>query len=153
MLCEIIPGKALMMKSLILMIRTYSDLNSLDTFEDRYNYLRLNGEVGRETFGFDRYLNQNFYQSSDWKRARRAVIIRDASCDLGIPGHEINSGLIVHHMNPMTSEDIIHGESWIFDPEFLICVTERTHNAIHYGDESLLRIRFNERKPKDTKLW
>lgn len=135
------------------MIRKYSDLKTLNTFEDRYNYLKLNGKVGKETFGFDRYLNQNFYHSSDWKRARRLVIIRDSSCDLGIDGYEINSGLIVHHMNPMTSDDIIHEESWIFDPEFLICVSERTHNAIHYGDESLLRIRFNERSLNDTKLW
>lgn len=134
-------------------IRKFSELLDLETFEERFEYLKLNGEVGRSTFGFDRYLNQNFYQSSEWKRARRTVIIRDNSCDLGIYGYEINHGLVVHHMNPMTSDDIVHGESWIFDPEYLICVTERTHNAIHYGDASLLSIKFNERTPQDTKLW
>lgn len=153
MQCVIIQANKPMTKILILMIRTYSDLRSIKTFEERYAYLKLNGAVGQETFGFDRYINQSFYQSMEWKKARRSVIIRDNSCDLGIEGHEIHSGLIVHHMNPMTSDDIIHSESWIIDPEFLICVTERTHNAIHFGDESLLRIRFNERRPKDTKLW
>ena len=141
------------MMSLIMKIRKFSELLDLETFEERFEYLKLNGEVGRSTFGFDRYLNQNFYQSAEWKRARRTVIIRDNSCDLGIYGYEINHGLVVHHMNPMTSDDIVHGESWIFDPEYLICVTERTHNAIHYGDASLLNIKFTPRSAKDTKLW
>lgn len=134
-------------------IRTYSDLSELATFEERFLYLSLRGEVGLATFGFDRWINQQFYRSSEWRRARRAVILRDEGCDLGVEGHEIRVQLLVHHMNPITPRDIEHGIEGILDPEFLITTTLDTHNAIHYGDESLLRKPFVERKPGDTKLW
>jgi len=134
-------------------IKKFSDLLYLSTFEDRFEYLKLKGDVGKETFGFDRYLNQEFYHSYEWKQARRLVIIRDNSCDLGIEGYEIHNKLIVHHMNPITSADIVHGNSEMFNPEFLICVTEKTHNAIHYGDINLLDKKFVPRSAKDTKLW
>src|SRR5262252_8118183 len=100
--------------------RSYSELRRLDTFEERFAYLKLNGDVGRSTFGFDRFLNQKFYTSSEWKRVRQQVIWRDQGCDLGIPGYEIYAGILIHHINPMVVDDIIHGEEWIFDPEFLI---------------------------------
>jgi hypothetical protein len=136
------------------MIRTYSELNSLDTFEERFVYLKLGGGVGIPTFGFDRYLNQEFYKSSLWKRARTAAIARDYGCDLGVEGYEIHDRVYVHHMNPMTVEDITESNLDIIDPEFLICVTHDTHNAIHYGDESLLRRRqLVVRRSGDTKLW
>lgn len=134
-------------------IRRYSELRRFETLEDRFQYLRLDGDVGRSTFGFDRYINQKFYQSSQWKHARQMVIVRDMGCDLGVRGYEINGGLVVHHMNPMSIDDIVHGEDWILDPDFLICTTTNTHNAIHYGDETLLKREFVERKPGDTKLW
>lgn len=134
-------------------IRRYSEVVRYNTFEDRFNYLVLGGEVGETTFGFDRYINQNFYRSPEWQRARRDVIVRDEGCDLGIPGYEIHTELLVHHINPMTLDDISHGEDWILDPEYLICVTKRTHNAIHYGDAGLLKQPFEERRPGDTKLW
>lgn len=134
--------------------RRYSELRRLETFEERFDYLKLGGEVGRATFGFDRYLNQQFYSSYEWKQARRSVIIRDDGCDLGIPGREIHTELLVHHMNPMTADDIVHGEEWIFDPEFLVVTTKMTHNAIHYGDESLLIPSVvPQRSPNDTNLW
>lgn len=137
----------------ITMTRSYSELRSLDTFEDRYRYLSLKGTVASETFGSERYINQEFYRSIEWKRVRRQVIVRDYGCDLGIEGYEIFSGLVVHHMNPMTVEDIVHGDESILDPEFLITTTHQTHNAIHYGDERLIPRLFAERKPGDTKLW
>jgi hypothetical protein len=118
--------------------RRYSELRRLQTFEERYAYLRLDGQVGQVTFGFDRWVNQQFYTSFEWKHARNEVILRDNGCDLGIRGHEVPFGLLVHHMNPLTVEDIERGEDWIIDPEFLICTSKRTHNAIHYGDDSLL---------------
>lgn len=135
------------------MIRTYSELRRLDAFEDRYHYLKLGGSVGASTFGFDRYINQQFYTSRQWRQLRHHIITRDIGCDLGIDGYEIHSGLIVHHMNPMNANDISHGESDILDPEFLITTTHRTHNAIHYGDEKLLPRPFEERRHGDTKLW
>ena len=135
------------------MIKTYSELCRFDTFEDRFEYLKLGGSVGDPTFGFDRYINQDFYRSAPWRAVRRQVIIRDQGYDLGIPGHEIHVDLLVHHINPMSSKDILHGEEWIFDPEFLITTSKDTHNAIHFGDASLLKIRFVERRPGDTKLW
>lgn len=134
-------------------IRNYSELIKFSSFEDRFEYLKLEGIVGRSTFGFDRWINQNFYSSMEWKNARRYVIIRDDGCDLGVIGHEINGAPLIHHINPMNSDDIVHGEEWILNPDFLITTTQNTHNAIHYGDRSLLQIKFIERKPGDTKLW
>jgi hypothetical protein len=133
--------------------RTYSELRRLDTFEDRYEYLKLGGSVGYSTFGFDRHLNQSFYNSSEWRSVRQFVIIRDNGCDLGVPGYEINGALLIHHINPMNVDDIISHEEWILEPEYLITTTQATHNAIHYGDKSLLARPFVERKPGDTKLW
>jgi hypothetical protein len=135
------------------MIKTYRDLRRLETFEERYEYLRLGGFVGADTFGFDRYLNQEFYKSVLWRRARDYVIARDYGCDLGIEGREIYDRVYVHHMNPMTPEDIKHSNLDIVDPEFLICVTHNTHNAIHYGDADRLAKGPIERRPGDTKLW
>jgi len=134
-------------------IRTYSELCRLDTFEDRYEYLKLGGQVGESTFGFDRWINQQFYTSGEWRNVRNHVIVRDEGCDLGIPGYEINGGLVVHHINPMISDDITHGEEWILEPEFLITTTQDTHNAIHYGSRSRLRLPFVPRSPGDTRLW
>ena len=134
-------------------IRTYTELRRFETFEDRYEYLRLGGEVGQTTFGFDRWLNQQLYSSHQWRRARDQVIVRDEGCDLGVPGFELEIGLLVHHMNPLTPEAIENGEEWIFDPEFLIVTSKRTHNAIHFGDRSLLPRAPVERRPGDTTLW
>ena len=136
-----------------LMIRTHHELSRLQTFEDRFRYLSLKGSVGRETFGFDRYLNQKFYSSTEWKQVRNFVITRDLGCDLGVPDHEIYSNLLIHHMNPIVKADITHGDDRILDPEFLITTTHRTHNAIHYGDESLLPKPMIQRSPRDTILW
>lgn len=134
-------------------IRSYSQLRRLETFEERFDYLKLGGEVGAVTFGFDRWINQQFYKSKEWRDARNHVIVRDNGCDLGIPGHEIFGGLIVHHINPMSAEDIEHGEEWIFNPDFLITTSHDTHNAIHYGDSSLLPRGPIIRQAGDTKLW
>lgn len=133
--------------------RTYSELLRLDTLEERYKYLALHGEVGRATFGFDRYLNQQFYTSRQWRDIRNHVIARDLGRDLGIEGYEIHNRIYIHHMNPMTVEDITSGDPRILDPEFLISVTHRTHNAIHYGDEGLLPKPPVQRRPGDTTLW
>ena len=135
------------------MIRRYSDLRRLDDFVERYKYLALRGGVGVRTFGYDRYINQQFYTSRQWRQLRQHVIARDNGCDLGVEGYEIHSGLIVHHMNPMIADDISHGDSSILEPEFLITTTHRTHNAIHYGDEKLLPKAHVERSRGDTKLW
>lgn len=134
-------------------IRTYIELIQFDTFEERFRYLKLGGVLGEATFGFDRWLNQQFYRSRDWKSVRQQIIIRDDGCDLGIPGFEIASGLIVHHMNPVSVEDLKHGERWVFDPNYLITTSLRTHNAIHYGDENLLPRGPIVRRKGDTKLW
>lgn len=133
--------------------RSYSDLRRLATFEDRFDYLNLQGTVGERTFGFDRWINQSFYTSMFWQSARDAVIVRDGGCDLGIQGHDIHVGLLVHHMNPLTKADIENGEEWICDPEFLITCSHRTHNAIHYGNRSLLPRVVVARSPGDTSLW
>jgi hypothetical protein len=133
--------------------RSYSELHALSTFADRFRYLSLNGRVGDPTFGSERYVNQHFYRSREWKRARDEVIVRDGGCDLGIDGFEIYDRIYIHHMNPMTVEEIADGDDRILDPEYLICVTHRTHNAIHYGDESQIPRQFEERRPGDTKLW
>jgi hypothetical protein len=133
--------------------RTYGELRRLDTFEERFRYLSLSGTVGESTFGFDRYINQAFYRSTEWRRARDKVIVRDMGCDLGVEGYEIHERIYIHHMNPMTVDQIAHGDSDILDPEFLIATTHDTHNAIHYGDESLLRKPLVERQRGDTRLW
>ncbi len=135
------------------MIRSYSELRRLETLEERYAYLKLRGVVGRSTFGFDRYINQQFYRSAEWRLLRHHIIVRDKGCDLGIDGYEIHSRLVIHHMNPMTQIEISDGGSNILDPEFLITTTHNTHNAIHYGDENLLPKILVERRVGDTKLW
>jgi hypothetical protein len=134
-------------------IKTYRELRRYSTFEERYEYLKLGGAVGSDTFGFDRYLNQEFYKSVLWKQARNLVIARDYGCDLGIEGHEIHDRVYVHHMNPMRPEDIKNSNVDILDPEFLITVNHTTHNAIHYGDARSLPRGPIERRPGDTKLW
>lgn len=135
------------------MIRTYSELSEYVTFEERFAYLRLRGEVGRSTFGFDRHINQKFYLSREWKLIREEVIVRDNGCDLGIYGYEIADMPLIHHINPMTIDDIIHGHDWILNPEYLITTTHTTHNAIHYSDEVLLPKIVTARTPGDTSLW
>ena len=134
-------------------IRSYSELVQLETFEERYEYLALRGQVGHETFGFDRWINQQFYTSTQWRNLRRDIIVRDEGCDLGVAGYDIHTRLIVHHMNPLTQGDIVHGTDHALNPEFLICTTHDTHNAIHYGDKSLLAKPYEPRRPGDTKLW
>lgn len=135
------------------MRRTYSGLRALRSFEDRFRYLALRGTVGRDTFGFDRYMNQQFYASREWRDVRRDVIARDLGCDLGHEDHPIHDRIYIHHMNPMVVDDIVHGNDDILDPEYLISTTHRTHNAIHYGDERLLPRQLAVRSPGDTKLW
>lgn len=134
-------------------IRTYSELIELETFEERFEYLSLRGQIGCETFGFNRWINQRFYTSQQWRNLRRDVIVRDNACDLGIADREIHSRLIVHHMNPLQESDIVHGTRRALDPEFLICTTHDTHNAIHFGDAALLTKPYVPRRPGDTKLW
>lgn len=134
-------------------IRTYSEMRRFDTLEERYQYLKLRGEVGASTFGFDRFINQDFYKSREWRHVRQHVILRDNGCDLGVDGYEIHDRIIIHHMNPMSVEDIVHGDEAIIDPDFLITTTHRTHNAIHYGDERQLPREYVDRRPGDTKLW
>ena len=134
------------------MIKTYSELMSLKTFEERLEYLKLNSSVGKETFGYDRWLNQKFYTSYQWKPIRDKIIIRDDGCDLADSDHPIYGKIIIHHMNPVSKEDILHGSELLLDPEFLICVSHDTHNAIHYGSTNKTDI-FTQRKPRDTCLW
>ena len=134
-------------------IKCYSELILLPTFQARYQYLRLNGEVGKETFGFDRYMNQFFYRSPEWRRVRDFVITRDEGCDLGIPGREIFGRIVIHHMNPIRPEDIRNRSDLLLDPEYLITTIHDTHLAIHYGDEHLLLQEPVERRPNDTCPW
>lgn len=134
-------------------LRTYSELIELHTIEERFRYLALHGEVGDPTFGFDRYVNQQFYRSRQWRQIRDHVIVRDLGADLGVEDFRIHQNLLIHHMNPMRVEDIAEGDPDILDPEFLITTTIRTHNAIHYGNERLLPKPFVERSRGDTKLW
>ena len=134
-------------------LKCYSELVKLNTFEERFQYLSLNGSVGKDTFGYDRYLNQKFYKSNIWKRIRRDVIIRDNGCDLGIPGRELDNGIYIHHMNPVTREDILNQTDLLLNPEFLICVSDITHNAIHYGDGGKLFLDPLERRKNDTCPW
>jgi hypothetical protein len=135
------------------MNRTYRELRRLKTFEDRYQYLRLAGIVGESTFGYDRYLNQILYASKRWSNTRDIVIVRDDGNDLGVEGYEIRGRIIVHHMNPITIEDVELDRDFVYDPEYLICTTINTHNAIHYGDESLLPKLPIERRKNDTCPW
>lgn len=134
-------------------IRTYSELITLPTFEERFNYLKLKGQVCKDTFGFDRWLNQIFYRDPEWKSVRDYVIVRDNGCDLGVDGYEINGRILVHHMNPISKEDILERSKYLLDPEFLISTVHNTHNAIHYGDEDLLIKTPIERTKNDTCPW
>ena len=135
-------------------MRTYDELIKLDSFKDRFLYLSLGGKVGDETFGFERYLNQQFYHSSEWMDVRNYVIVRDNGCDLAMPDREIMGRIYIHHMNPVLPKDIIlHNEELLLNPDYLVCTSKRTHDAIHYGDINSLFIEFVERKPGDTKLW
>lgn len=134
-------------------IRTYSELIQLNTFEERFKYLKLTANIGEETFGFDRYLNQQFYRSNEWKRLRNEIIIRDNACDLGMPNRELNKRIIIHHMNPISKSDLIHQTDFLLNPEYLICTSVLTHSAIHYGDENLLDVSFVERTKNDTCPW
>lgn len=136
------------------MLKTYSELCKLKTFEERFKYLQLNdGRVGEDTFGYERYLNQQFYRSREWKRLRDELIVRDNGCDLGVEGYNIYGRVIIHHMNPITKDDILNQTDYLMNPEFLICTTHNTHNAIHYGDESLLILDPIERTKNDTCPW
>lgn len=137
------------------MIRRYSELIRLSSYEERFNYLKLHGEIGVDTFGFDRYLNQKFYKSYEWRQVRDKVIARDMGCDLAHLDYPIAGQIIIHHMNPVSIEDLEHNPGILLDPEFLVCVSLDTHNAIHYGtDNSIVKNKtVEERKPNDTKLW
>ena len=135
------------------MIRTYSELIKLKTFKDRFEYLKLDGIVGEETFGFDRYMNQIFYKSREWTSVRRAVIIRDNGCDLGVEGYEIHGKILIHHMNPINLSDIVHKTDELLNPDYLITTVLSTHNAIHYGDASLLPALPIGRRANDTCPW
>lgn len=134
-------------------IRTYSELLRLPTFLERFDYLKLSGQVGQETFGFERHLNQRFYHSREWRPIRDYVIARDLGRDLAIEGYEIHGRIYIHHMNPITVEDVKQATDLLTDPEYLICTTHNTHNAIHYGDASLLLTEPVERAPYDTSPW
>lgn len=136
-----------------MIIRTYSELIKLPTFEERYEYLKLDGKVGEETFGFDRYINQEFYRSNEWLKVRDFVIVRDGGCDLAIEDREIFGKILVHHMNPITIDDILNRSEFLLDPEYLICTIKNTHDAIHYGDSSLLITAPIERRKNDTCPW
>lgn len=135
------------------MIRTYHELIQLPSFRERYEYLRIGGLVGNDTFGFDRYLNQKFYHSPEWKQIRRDVIIRDEGRDLAMEGYEIQNGVYIHHMNPIGKDDLQNATELLLNPDYLVCVSFRTHQAIHYGDSGLLPELPVERRPGDTKLW
>ena len=132
---------------------TYSELSRLQTFEERFEYAKLGGVIGESTFGFDRYLNQALYRSPEWRRLRNQIIIRDNGCDLGVDGMSIGKYIIVHHLNPLTIEDLDERNEDIFNPEYLVCVSRNTHNAIHFGDEGLLPKGPIERCPNDTCPW
>lgn len=134
-------------------IRRYSELIQIPTFEERFEYLRLDGQVGADTFGSDRYLNQIFYKSPEWKKIRDEIIIRDQCCDLAMPGYDIYGPVLIHHLNPITKEDILSRTDLLLNPEYLVCTIQSTHNAIHYGDVNLLITNPIERKPNDTCPW
>lgn len=137
----------------VMTMRTYSKLCELKTFKERYEYLRIGGKVGDETFGFERYLNQIFYKSPEWQTVRREVILRDNGCDLGIDGYDIRGHIVIHHMNPIRSADITKRSDILLNPEYLITTVQSTHNAIHYGDSSFLYIGMTDRQPNDTCPW
>lgn len=136
-------------------MRTYTELSKIDNFLDRYRYLKLDANVAEETFGFDRYLNQRFYTSAEWKRLRNDIIVRDMGCDMALNGCEIYGTIFIHHMNPITDKDILRRTDYLLDPEFLVCVSRNTHNAIHYGDEKLIDSLYKvpERHANDTCPW
>lgn len=142
-----------MAKKMLTNIKSYSELITIPTFEDRYRYLKLNGQVGEVTFGFQRWVNQQLYRSREWLKFRDEIILRDNGCDLGLDGFDIHEHIIVHHINPITHQDIITQSPCIFDPENVICTRLLTHNAIHYGDENLLDLMPIERKANDTCPW
>lgn len=136
------------------MIRTYSELCKLHTVEERFNYLKIGDKVGASTFGFDRYLNQIFYKNKEWKDIRNQVILRDQGCEMGLEGYEINGSVYVHHMNPISIHDLKEWSPYLIEPEYLICVSYKVHNAIHFGDNKILSMfEVKERTPNDTKLW
>lgn len=142
------------MKMTTTMNRTYSELITIPDYEERFRYLKLSGAVGAETFGYDRYLNQILYRTAEWKRFRRDIILRDNGCDLAHPDYEIiGQRILVHHINPITAEDVLNRSRKVFDPENVLCVSHNTHNAIHYGDENLLTLSPIERTPNDTCPW
>ena len=135
------------------MIRNYTELSKISDYEARYRYLKLRGRVGDETFGFDRIFNQMFYRSGEWQQVRRGIIVRDCGCDMGVAGHEVGGRIVIHHMNPIDINDIRNSTEYLLNPEYLICVSENTHKAIHYGDESLIDHPLIERRPNDTCPW
>ena len=135
------------------MLRTYSELITLPTFKERFQYLQLSGSVGADTFGYDRYLNQLFYRTTEWKQLRHEIIVRDNGCDLAMDGYDIYGRIIIHHLNPLVKDDILNRSDYLLNPEFLICTTHNTHNAIHYGDESLLIMEPIVRSKNDTCPW
>lgn len=135
------------------MIRTYSELSNLQTFKERFDYLKLNGKVGEDTFGHSRFLNQDFYSSPEWRRTRRNIIVRDNGCDMGLEGYSIQGRIYVHHINPITIDDILERRPCLFDPENLICVSSMTHEAITYGIEDMLPTDPVIRRPNDTCPW
>lgn len=134
-------------------IKTYSELITIPTFEERFEYLQLKGSVGKDTFGYDRHLNQILYRSPEWKRLRNQIIIRDCGCDLACEGYDIHSKVLIHHLNPITVEDVLARSRKVFDPDNLVCVSHNTHNAIHYGDVDLLITRPIIRTKNDTCPW
>lgn len=138
---------------ILMIIRTYNELMLLPTFKERFEYLKLSGRVGEETFGFDRWLNQKFYRSAEWKHIRDLVIIRDNGCDLGVEGREIYGKILIHHMNPITKKDILERTDLLLNPKYLISVTKQTHDAIHYSDESILMNDPIARSKNDTCPW
>lgn len=141
------------MKTMITLIKSYNELIRIPTFLERFHYLKLTGNVGDATFGFDRYLNQRFYRSVEWKRIRSRVIVRDEGCDLAIPDRQIGGTIFIHHINPITIEMFENDDPLLYDEDNLICVSRDTHSAIHFGDESLLILDYTPRQPGDTKLW
>ena len=134
-------------------VKTYTELMQIDDFIERYRYLRIGGNIGEDTFGFDRWLNQKFYRTEEWKQLRNHIIARDDGCDMAHPDHNIFNRLVIHHMNPITARDIVDRSKFLLDPEFLVCVSDPTHRAIHYGEESLLPIPLAERRRNDTSPW
>lgn len=135
------------------MIKTYSEIIKMNDFQDRFEYLKLKGVVGKETFAFDRWLNQKFYSGPTWRRLRDEIIVRDDGCDLAMPDRKIHGKIFIHHINPVNVDDIVKRSEYLLDPDFLICCSKRTHDAIHYGDASLLTLDPVERKPGDTIPW